>query len=151
MSKSSTLCEVTMANKKEVKKIAQNNKKKVQTRNKVEQDKLELLITIVNRSKAEFYMDVIQSYEANAQLACQAQGTATPDMRKLLGLIDIDKTVIFSIVKDSRINDIMYQLEKRFRTVKNGGGIAYTVPLASVIGVAVYTFLANNKNAVKEN
>lgn len=125
-------------------------KKKVATSSKVESNKLELLVTIVNRQKAEFYMDVIQSYEANMQMACQAQGTATPDMRKVLGLVDIDKTVIFSIVKESRVNDIMYQLAKRFRTIKNGGGIAYTIPLSSVIGVAVYTFLSNNKDAVKE-
>ncbi len=125
-------------------------KKKVAQRSKVESNKLELLVTIVNRQKAEFYMDLIQSYEANMQMACQAQGTATPDMRKLLGLVDVDKTVIFSIVQESRVSDIMYQLTKRFRTIKNGGGIAYTIPLSSVIGVAVYTFLSNNKDAVKE-
>ena len=71
-------------------------------------------------------------------------------MRKILGLVDVDKTVIFSVVQESRVSDIMYQLSKRFRTIKNGGGIAYTIPLASVIGVAVYTFLSNNKDAVKE-
>ena len=125
-------------------------KKKTTQRSKVESNKLELLVTIVNRQKAEFYMDLIQSYEANMQMACQAQGTATPDMRKLLGLVDVDKTVIFSIVQESRVSDIMYQLTKRFRTIKNGGGIAYTIPLSSVIGVAVYTFLSNNKDAVKE-
>lgn len=125
-------------------------KKKAATRSKVESNKLELLVTIVNRQKAEFYMDLIQSYEANMQMACQAQGTATPDMRKILGLVDVDKTVIFSVVQESRVSDIMYQLTKRFRTIKNGGGIAYTIPLASVIGVAVYTFLSNNKDAVKE-
>ena len=125
-------------------------RKKVAQRNKVESNKLELLVTIVNRQKAEFYMDLIQSYEANMQMACQAQGTATPDMRKLLGLVDVDKTVIFSIVQESRVPDIMYQLTKKFRTIKNGGGIAYTIPLASVIGVAVYAFLSNNKDAVKE-
>ena len=125
-------------------------KKKAATRSKDESNKLELLVTIVNRQKAEFYMDLIQSYEANMQMACQAQGTATPDMRKILGLVDVDKTVIFSVVQESRVSDIMYQLTKRFRTIKNGGGIAYTIPLASVIGVAVYTFLSNNKDAVKE-
>lgn len=137
-------------NKVENKTTAQKAPRK-QTRNKVEVDKLKLLVTIVNRSKAEFYMDVIQNYEANMQMACQARGTATQDMRKLLGLVDVDKTVIFSIIKESRVQDIMYQLAKRFRTIKNGGGIAYTIPLSSVIGVAVYTFLSNNKNAVKEN
>ena len=141
-----------MAEKKETKaKVAKKvEPKKTTQRSKVETNKLELLVTIVNRSKAEFYMDVIQSYEANMQIACQAQGTATPDMRKLLGLVDVDKTVIFSVIKESRVSDIMYQLNKRFRTVKNGGGIAYTIPMSSIIGVAVYTFLSNNKDAVKQ-
>ena len=140
-----------MAETKQKKVTAKKpEKKKAATRSKVESNKLELLVTIVNRQKAEFYMDLIQSYEANMQMACQAQGTATPDMRKILGLVDIDKTVIFSVVQESRVSDIMYQLTKRFRTIKNGGGIAYTIPLASVIGVAVYTFLSNNKDAVKE-
>ncbi len=140
-----------MAETKQKKVTAQKpEKKKAATRSKVESNKLELLVTIVNRQKAEFYMDLIQSYEANMQMACQAQGTATPDMRKILGLVDVDKTVIFSVVQESRVSDIMYQLTKRFRTIKNGGGIAYTIPLASVIGVAVYTFLSNNKDAVKE-
>ena len=140
-----------MAETKQAKVTAKKpEKKKAATRSKVESNKLELLVTIVNRQKAEFYMDLIQSYEANMQMACQAQGTATPDMRKILGLVDIDKTVIFSVVQESRVSDIMYQLSKRFRTIKNGGGIAYTIPLASVIGVAVYTFLSNNKDAVKE-
>ena len=140
-----------MAETKQKKVTAKKpEKKKAATRSKVESNKLELLVTIVNRQKAEFYMDLIQSYEANMQMACQAQGTATPDMRNILGLVDIDKTVIFSVVQESRVSDIMYQLTKRFRTIKNGGGIAYTIPLASVIGVAVYTFLSNNKDAVKE-
>ncbi len=140
-----------MAETKQTKVTAKKpDKKKAATRSKVESNKLELLVTIVNRQKAEFYMDLIQSYEANMQMACQAQGTATPDMRKILGLVDVDKTVIFSVVQESRVSDIMYQLTKRFRTIKNGGGIAYTIPLASVIGVAVYTFLSNNKDAVKE-
>ncbi len=141
-----------MAEKKETKKQATKKAepKKTSQRSKVETNKLELLVTIVNRSKAEFYMDVIQSYEANMQIACQAQGTATPDMRKLLGLVDVDRTVIFSVIKESRVNDIMYQLNKRFRTVKNGVGIAYTIPMSSIIGVAWYTFLSNNKDAIKQ-
>jgi hypothetical protein len=34
-------------------------------------------------------------------------------------------------------------LEEKFRTIKNGKGIAYTVPMTGTIGVAIYRFLAN--------
>jgi len=36
-------------------------------------------------------------------------------------------------------------LEDKFHTIRNGKGIAFTVPLSSVIGVNNYQFLSNNK------
>ena len=38
--------------------------------------KLKLLITVVNRKKAEFFMDFLQGFEVNAQMTMLAQGTA---------------------------------------------------------------------------
>ena len=35
-------------------------------------------------------------------------------------------------------------LDEKFKKVKNGKGIAFTVPMTSVIGVAIYQFLSNN-------
>ena len=35
------------------------------------------------------------------------------------------------------------ELDEKFKTVKGGKGIAYTVPMTSTIGVAIYQFLAN--------
>ena len=40
---------------------------------------------------------------------------------------------------------IMNCLEEKFATIKNGKGIAFAVPLSSVIGVNMYQFLSNNK------
>jgi hypothetical protein len=40
---------------------------------------------------------------------------------------------------------IMNTLEDKFRTVRNGKGIAFAVPLSSVIGVNLYQFLSNNR------
>jgi hypothetical protein len=35
------------------------------------------------------------------------------------------------------------RMEKKFKTIKNGKGIAYTVPMTGTIGVAIYRFLSN--------
>ena len=118
---------------------------------KVSSGKLELLITIVNRNKAEFYQDLLQGYEVNMQLACRARGTARAQMLALLGLEEVPKTVIFSFIKEERVQDALAMLENKFQTIKDGGGIAYTVPLTSVIGVAIYGFLSNNIKTVKED
>ena len=40
---------------------------------------------------------------------------------------------------------IMKALENKFSTIRNGKGIAFAVPLSSVIGVNMYQFLSNNQ------
>lgn len=102
-----------------------------------------LLFTIVNRDKAEFYEDVIQHYEANMQLTLSATGTASTKMLGLLGLASTDKSVIISVIRRDMAKDALEALEAKFKTVKGGKGIAYTVPMTSTIGVAIYQFLSN--------
>ena len=106
--------------------------------------KLSLLFTVVDRPKAEFYIDVLSQYEVNCQMVAQGKGTAQSDLIELLGL-NIQKAVIISIVREDNVPAIMNCLEEKFATIKNGKGIAYAVPLSSVIGVNLYRFLSNNR------
>ena len=106
--------------------------------------KLELLFTVVNRKKTEFYMDYIQTnFEVNMQLALAASGTASTETLNMLGLSDSEKSVIISVIKKDVAANALKELETKFSTIKNGKGIAYTVPVSSTIGVAIYQFLAN--------
>ena len=107
--------------------------------------KMQLLFTVVNRKKAEFYTDLLQNFEVNMQLALSASGTAGTGMLELLGLTDSEKTVIISAIKRERVPEALAALEEKFKTVKNGKGIAYTVPMTSTVGVAIYQFLSNTK------
>lgn len=105
--------------------------------------KMQLLFTVVNRKKAEFYTDLIGNYEVNMQMALSASGTAGTGMLELLGLTDSEKTVIISVIRRDKAKEALAALEEKFRTVKGGKGIAYTVPMTSTIGVAIYQFLSN--------
>lgn len=105
--------------------------------------KLQLLITVVNRKKAEFYADFLQEFEVNMQLSFAAEGTANTEMLNLLGLSDSEKSVIFSVIKEERADEALAALEEKFTRIKNGKGIAFTVPMTDTIGVAIYQFLAN--------
>ena len=107
--------------------------------------KLKILVTVVNRSKTEFYMDLLSDFEVNFQTAVLAQGTAKSDTLYMLGLEDSDKSVIFSILREDKATEALQALDTKFHTLKNGKGIAFTVPLTSVIGVAIYRFLSNHK------
>lgn len=105
--------------------------------------KLQLLFTVVNRKKAEFYTDFLQSFEVNVQMTLAASGTASTETLSLLGLSDSEKSVIISVITEDNAPEILSALEEKFRTIKNGKGIAYTVPMSGTIGVATYQFLAN--------
>lgn len=112
--------------------------------------KMKILVTVVERSKAEFYLDVLSQFEINCQLVTTGKGTATADWIDLLGL-NIQKAVILSFVREDRVNTVMNCLEDKFATIKNGKGIAFAVPLSSVIGVNFYQFLSNNRYMRGEN
>ena len=106
--------------------------------------KLKLLFTVVERSKGEFYLDVLSGFEVNCQMVTGGLGTATSELISMLGL-NRHKAVILSVVREDMVDPIMKCLEDKFTTIKNGKGIAFAVPFSSIIGVNMYQFLSNNK------
>ena len=106
--------------------------------------KLKLLFTVVDRNKGEFYMDVLSQYHVNCQLVLPGMGTAASDLVELLGL-NLHKAVVLSVVREDLVDTIMNTLENKFQTIRNGKGVAFAVPLSSVIGVNMYQFLSNNQ------
>ena len=121
-----------------------------QNTNTVTSNRLELLVTIVSRKKAEYYTDLIQSLDVNMQVTAFGHGTADAKMLVYLGLADSDKAVIFSVIQQNKIHSAMNLLEDKFKTIKDGKGVAFTIPLTSVIGTLIFRFLSNNRMTVKE-
>ncbi|MDE7079466.1 MAG: hypothetical protein K2O95_05065 [Clostridia bacterium] len=136
--------------KKEIKQRVVHKVKTAEP-NKVKTNRLKLLITIVARKKAEYFIDLIQSFEVNMQMVVLAEGTANANILGLLGLSDSDKAVIFGVIQESKVPDAMSTLERKFQTIRDGTGVAFTMPLTSVIGTLIYGFLSNNKMTVKES
>lgn len=129
----------------------EEKKKKTKAVNKTKKSgleapkKLKILVTIINREKADFYMSVLESYDVNLQTMLFAEGTAPTEVMRVLGLNDKGKSVLFSIVDANKVKEILAQYEDKYFKTKNGQGIAFTIPIKSVIGVMVYQFLANIK------
>ena len=106
--------------------------------------KLKLVVTVVDRPKAEFYLDVLSQFDVNCQLVMAGKGTANTEIVDMLGL-NIQKAVIFSVVREDMVDPVMKCLEEKFTTIRKGKGIACAIPLSSVIGVNIYQFLSNNR------
>ncbi len=123
---------------------------KSEQKHNIKQNKLELLITVVNRNKADFYVDLIQSFDVNMQTVAMGQGTADAAMLDYLGIAGSEKAVIFSVIREDMIPKALSLIQEKFNTIKGGKGIAWTVSLSSVIGVSIFGFLSNNRMTVKE-
>ena len=112
-------------------------------------DKLELLIAIVHSDKVRFYTSLIQSMEANLHLTLPASGTSEKAIMDYLGLNQSNRSAIISVVREDKEKDLLEALDESFTTLKGGGGIAFTMPLSSLIGTLVYGFLSNDKRTIQ--
>ncbi len=111
--------------------------------------KLKLIITVVDRNKAELYLDILSQFEVNFQTVTGGKGTATSEIVDMLGL-NIHKAVIFSIAREDVALSVIKCLQDKFKSIRKGKGIAIAVPLSSVIGINMYQFLSNNKQGREE-
>ena len=112
-------------------------------------NRLVMLVTVVKKGKGTFFADFLQSFDANLQICLVGTGTAQANLVEFLGLKDNKRSVIFSVVRDDRVDDIFAALQERFQTVNRGTGIAFTIPLSSVIGKLSFAFLSNERRMIK--
>ena len=111
--------------------------------------KLELLLAVVHNDKAAYFSSLIQSHKANLQLTVPAKGT-THLILDYLGFTEKPKSLVMSVVRADRSASLIDLLDQTFKKGKAYKGIAFTVPMTSVIGTLVYGFLSNDKRTVKE-
>ena len=142
--------------KKEVKNTVSEKVSKPKTTKKQVSSvrKLKILITIIDRSKTLFYLDLLEQFEVNVQMVLYGRGTANSQMLNILGLVESDKSAIISFIREDMVKSALETLNEKFIKVKNGKGVAYTIPLDSIIGVSNYQLLSNDKTVkmgVKNN
>ena len=75
--------------------------KKKKKSNKVE--KLELMITVLERGKSQKYISVLEKYDVVLQMTMLGKGTATSELLNYLGLQENEKDILFSLVKEEKI------------------------------------------------
>ncbi|MCF0221045.1 MAG: hypothetical protein HUK19_02005 [Fibrobacter sp.] len=112
-------------------------------------NKLKVMMTVVNRSKADFFMDHIQSFGVNMQMVVYGKGTAPQEILTAMGLLNSDRALIISVIGEDRLSQALESLEEKFNTIPDGKGIAYTIPMASIIGKSIFNFLSDNRDAVR--
>ena len=112
-------------------------------------NRLVLLVTIVNKGKGTF-ADLLRTFDVNLQMSFVGRGTAHSDLLEFLNLKDTQRSAVFSVLRADRVDAVLAALEDRFQSVNGGTGIAFTLPLTSVIGKLSYGFLSNEHRLIEE-
>lgn len=107
--------------------------------------KLKIVMIIVNRGKAEFFLDQMETMGVNMQLSLEGEGTAPHTIANFWGLEHKEKDIIISFVPEDKIKKVLKRLDEKFDTVRNGQGVAFVLPVGSIIGVSLYQFLMDNR------
>ncbi len=111
--------------------------------------RLEMLFAVVHNDKVAYYSSLIQSHKANLQLSVAAKGT-THLVLDYLGLTERPKTMIMSMVRADQAASLIEALDEQFKKGKNYKGLAFTLPLSSIIGTRAYGFLSDDQRTVKQ-
>ena len=59
--------------------------------------------------------------------------------------------MIISVIGENNLRAALDSLAEKFNTIVGGKGIAYTIPMTSIIGKSIFNFLSDNRDAVRRN
>ena len=142
-----------MAMNEKEKKLKKSAPKKVNKKKVVEEEvqpafetrsdikKLHLYIVIVPRGQGENIIKILKSNKSSAQFVQIGEGTATNSIRDILNIEDTSKEIIYSIIREDVFEDLKKEIDVYFIASKRNRGIAFSIPLTSIVGVKMYKFL----------
>ena len=93
---------------------------------------LKMMVLIVDRERSKKTAVFLGSLDIYRQVVALGTGTAPSDMQTLLGVGETEKAVIVTVVPEDRISGIFTALKEKLE-FGNGGGIAFTVMLNSIV------------------
>lgn len=120
-----------------------NNK---QYKKQVKGETLKMVCLIVNRDHTNYYTDKFIDLGISEVYNVFSSGTVSQKMRMLLGLSDDrSKSLIIAFVKQSLYDKVIDIIKNIFSLSKAAKGVAFTIPIKSMVGVTMYHYLINKR------
>ena len=109
----------------------------------------EVIFCIVNAGFTDEVMDAAREFGARGGTVIRARGTASPEAEKIFNIaIQPEKEIVMILVDSGIKNDILHALYKAVGLNTPGQGIAFTMPVESVVGLSSAPII---KEATEEN
>ena len=108
--------------------------------------KHEVIICIINSGFSDEVMDAAREFGARGGTVIRARGTANAEAEKLFNIaIQPEKEIVMILVESKLKNDILHALYRAVGLNTPGQGIAFTMPVESVVGLTDFTNAHNVK------
>ena len=109
--------------------------------------KHEAIFCIVNSGYSELVMDAAKKLGARGGTVINARGTAPKDAESFFGItIQPEKEIVMILVPSSIKDDVLHALYKEAGLDTAGQGIAFALPVDSVVGISQPTEKTEKKN-----
>ena len=97
----------------------------------------EVIWCIVNAGFSDDVMNAAREYGARGGTVIRARGTANQEAERLFNIaIQPDKEIVMILVESSIKKDILHALYQKVGLNTPGQGIAFSLPVESVVGLA---------------
>ena len=99
--------------------------------------KHEVIFCIVNAGFSDMVMDAAREFGARGGTVIHARGTANVAAEKVFNIsIQPEKDIVMILVESEIRDDILHSLYKNVGLQSAGGGIAFSMPVEDVVGLA---------------
>ncbi|MBR2651108.1 MAG: P-II family nitrogen regulator [Clostridia bacterium] len=97
----------------------------------------EVIFCVVNAGFSDEVMDAAREFGARGGTVIRARGTANAEAEKLFNIaIQPEKEIVMILIETKLKNDILHALYKAVGLNTPGQGIAFTMPVESVVGLS---------------
>lgn len=98
---------------------------------------------IVNQGNANAIVEIFKKAGSSLQLIQMGRGTATKQIRDILGIEDNQKEIVISLIREEKMKEVTTELSAYFAASKRTKGVGFSVKLTGLMGITMYQFLAN--------
>ena len=111
----------------------------------------EVIICIVNAGFSEAVMDAAKDFGARGGTVIRARGTANTEAEKLFQItVQPEKEMVMILVETKIRDDILHALYRAVGLNTPGQGIAFSLPVDSVVGLSSFEHTKAEKHDKKE-
>lgn len=100
---------------------------------------MSLIFTIVERGKGTGIIKIFTRNQVYLHSQFPGRGTATSEIMDILGLGSAEKDVVLSYATTAAANQLLNKLDNALRGAVTSGGVAFSLPLTGLSGLALAT------------